>query len=286
MNRDNDVPSLTQKVVAAWNQQDVEGVAGCYAEHCTYRDPNTRGDVKGRDALRRYLTKLFAQWKMHWTVTEHYTFERTGPVVGGAFLWRAELAPLGAPTGAKTVRGMDLVILRDDLVLAACIAAASASQATAIANATAALRWPWKRAAGKSTKATVWARWSKQLRAPGRRSAEAVTAREELIFVRTQKIPQPPGESSYDLHERLRAEVVASFQAVEGPTRVVTPVSYTFDASRVTGIEGAVVISTSTCKHETPLRLLFGLRAKNWQHKDQLGRAVHEIDALPAHSRR
>ncbi len=35
-----------------------------YTDDCVYRDPNTRGAVSGREALARYLTKLFRQWNM------------------------------------------------------------------------------------------------------------------------------------------------------------------------------------------------------------------------------
>jgi len=100
---------LIETVLAAWNSQDVEQVVGCYTPDCQYRDPNTRGVVVGRDALRRYLTKLFLNWKMTWTLREYFQFGQTD---GGAFLWKATLAPAsGGP--AKNVEGMDLVVLRD-----------------------------------------------------------------------------------------------------------------------------------------------------------------------------
>lgn len=113
---ETDFATLTARVVDAWNRQDVESVVACYTESCKYLDPNTRGYVEGRDALRRYLTKLFARWKMSWTVTEHHVFERSGASRGGAFLWRAELAPTGATEAGKVVRGMDLVVLDGDLL--------------------------------------------------------------------------------------------------------------------------------------------------------------------------
>ncbi|MCZ7584723.1 MAG: nuclear transport factor 2 family protein [Deltaproteobacteria bacterium] len=50
----------------AWNTQDVERVLDCYTDDVTYVDPNTKGPVLGRDAMRRYLTKLFAAWTMRW----------------------------------------------------------------------------------------------------------------------------------------------------------------------------------------------------------------------------
>ena len=61
----------------------------------------------GRDAFRRYLTRLFEQWQMHWSLREFFPFEDG---LGGAFLWRARLTPA---SGGKTVEveGMDLVLL-------------------------------------------------------------------------------------------------------------------------------------------------------------------------------
>ncbi|HEY5640798.1 MAG TPA: nuclear transport factor 2 family protein [Dehalococcoidia bacterium] len=107
-----DALALSEKVLAAWNRQDVEGVVACYTEDCVYLDPNTHGPVEGRDALRRYLTKLFGRWKMHWTLKEFHTF---GEVSGGGFLWSATLTPTD---GGRTVEveGMDLVMLRENLL--------------------------------------------------------------------------------------------------------------------------------------------------------------------------
>jgi ketosteroid isomerase-like protein len=105
-----DALALSERVLAAWNRQDVEGVLACYTEDCLYLDPNTRGPVEGHDALRRYLTKLFAKWKMHWTLKEFHTFQEHS---GGGFLWEATLTPAH---GGRTVaiHGMDLVLLRDN----------------------------------------------------------------------------------------------------------------------------------------------------------------------------
>jgi ketosteroid isomerase-like protein len=106
MNRE-EILELTREVLEAWNKQDVEAVVRCYTPDCTYRDPNTRGPVVGREAFRSYLSRLFAQWQMHWSVREFFPFEDG---LGGAFLWRARLTPAA---GGKTVEvdGMDLVRL-------------------------------------------------------------------------------------------------------------------------------------------------------------------------------
>lgn len=79
------------------------------------------------------------------------------------------------------------------------------------------------------------------------------------VFSRTQVIRQQAGESSEQLHERLRPEILNSFQSIEKPTIIRTPSWYTFDLSKI-GIPEGVAICTSTCKHETPYRILIGRR--------------------------
>ena len=102
-----EVLELTEEVLEAWNKQDVEAVVGCYTPDCIYRDPNTREPVVGREAFRKYLSRLFEQWQMHWSLREFFPFEDG---LGGAFLWRARLTPA---SGGRTVEvdGMDLVLL-------------------------------------------------------------------------------------------------------------------------------------------------------------------------------
>ena len=53
-----------------------------------------------------------------------------------------------------------------------------------------------------------------------------------------------------------------SFVVVDKPTKVTTHSWYTFDASKILG-EDIVVVSTSTCKHETPYHLLVWKRDSN-----------------------
>ena len=102
--------ALSDKVLSAWNGQDVERVLACYTEDCVYRDPNTRGAVVGREALSRYLTRLFERWNMHWSRREVFLFADGS---GSAFLWHAELTPAA---GGRTVEidGMDLALVRGD----------------------------------------------------------------------------------------------------------------------------------------------------------------------------
>jgi ketosteroid isomerase-like protein len=106
MNRE-ELLELTNEFLEAWNKQDVEAVVGCYTSDCTYWDPNTRGAVVGREAFRRYLSRLFQQWQMHWSLRELFPFEDGS---GGAFLWRARLTPAAGGESVE-VEGMDLALL-------------------------------------------------------------------------------------------------------------------------------------------------------------------------------
>ncbi|MFN8161692.1 MAG: nuclear transport factor 2 family protein [Solirubrobacterales bacterium] len=101
-----------RKMLDAWNRQDVEAVLARYTSDGSYLDPNTGGPVVGREALRRYLTRLFEAWEMHWEEREHFLF---GEADGAAVLWRATLRPRGG--GAEvTVEGMDLILMEGELV--------------------------------------------------------------------------------------------------------------------------------------------------------------------------
>jgi len=108
MNREEAI-KLAESFLSAWNSQDVEKVISCYTEDCIYQDPNTQGPVSGHEALRKYLTRLFQQWKMHWSLREFFLFADRD---GGAFLWHARMTPA---VGGKTweINGMDLAIINE-----------------------------------------------------------------------------------------------------------------------------------------------------------------------------
>ena len=105
-----DLDDVARRVLDAWNTQRVERVLACYTADLVYRDPNTRGEVRGADAFGRYLSKLFATWRMHWAPREVFALEGAN---GTAFLWRARLSLVAADTGVD-VEGMDLAILEGD----------------------------------------------------------------------------------------------------------------------------------------------------------------------------
>jgi len=101
---------IARHVLAAWNSHDVERVVACYTPDLVYRAPGTRGEVRGADAFRRWLTKLFATWRMHWSAREIFPLAGTN---GTAILWRATLTPLGGTTTVE-VEGMDLAVLEGE----------------------------------------------------------------------------------------------------------------------------------------------------------------------------
>ena len=101
-----------QKMLDAWNRQDVEAVLDRYTADLRYLDPNTDGHVEGREAFRSYLTKLFQRWQMHWELREAFLF---GDEDGGAILWRATLRPKESEREV-TAEGMDLILMDGELV--------------------------------------------------------------------------------------------------------------------------------------------------------------------------
>jgi ketosteroid isomerase-like protein len=103
---------LARELLSAWNSQDVDQVVARYTEDVVYLDPNTRGEVKGAEALRKYLRKLFSGWRMTWELKDAYLFEGHD---GCAAMWHTSLR---RADGERTVEidGMDLVIMEGDLV--------------------------------------------------------------------------------------------------------------------------------------------------------------------------
>jgi ketosteroid isomerase-like protein len=104
--------TISVPLIAAWNEQDPEKVVARYTDDLVYRDPNTRGAVTGADAFRRYLTKLFANWEMHWEVKETFPLADAD---GAGGLWRASFRRAGGQSEVE-VHGMDLVLIEGDRV--------------------------------------------------------------------------------------------------------------------------------------------------------------------------
>ena len=108
----DELHAISEPLIEAWNEQEVERVVACYTDDLIYVDPNTRGAVEGPDALGRYLTKLFSRWQMHWSVKETFPLADTD---GAAGLWRASFRLPGGRESVE-VEGMDLVLIEDGRV--------------------------------------------------------------------------------------------------------------------------------------------------------------------------
>lgn len=98
-----------------------------------------------------------------------------------------------------------------------------------------------------------------------------------LTFEETQKVQQVFGETPDHLHERLREWATNSISAIREPTRIITPSWLIVDASRILNIEGAVLVSTSTCVHELPARIFVGTRKPGWVKKLNDGGYIYTL---------
>lgn len=133
--RATELRRLSDETLEAWNRHDVEAVVATYTEPLSYRDPNTRGPIESHDALRRYLTKLFASWEMSWRTGEVFPIEGEN---ASTVTWHATFR-LRSGEQRVEVDGIDLIVLdenglisRDDVyfdraVLAPLLAPAAAA---------------------------------------------------------------------------------------------------------------------------------------------------------------
>ena len=103
---------LADEIFATWNTQDIDAVLARYVDDLVYLDPNTRGPVVGREAMRAYLTSLFSRWTMRWQGGELFPHARLDAVT---IRWSGMLALVGE-TRSVEIAGLDLVILEGDLV--------------------------------------------------------------------------------------------------------------------------------------------------------------------------
>jgi uncharacterized protein (TIGR02246 family) len=106
----NELEAIARTAIEAWNTHDVDQVLACYTDDLVYLDPSTRGEVRGADAFRSYLTALFSDWKMHWQVNGVFPLR---DAAGAAATWTATLEPRRGPGRPVRVNGMDLALVRD-----------------------------------------------------------------------------------------------------------------------------------------------------------------------------
>jgi len=101
-----DIADYNARWLKAWTEKDVDGLCAFYAPDCVYKDPQTAGGLTGNEALRAYLTGLFAA-----TPPMTYTPDEVWPIPGGfCGRWYCDVE------GGGRLRGFDLVILEGDRI--------------------------------------------------------------------------------------------------------------------------------------------------------------------------
>jgi len=95
--------------LAAWSDKDVERVLSFYDADASYSDPQVPAGIAGHDAMRAYLTGLFALLP-----ATLYTPDAVWPIPGGfCGRWYCAIGEGGAD---GRLRGFDLVLLRGDRI--------------------------------------------------------------------------------------------------------------------------------------------------------------------------
>ncbi len=93
----------------AWSDKDVERLVAFYTPDTVYKDPQTAEGIVGHDALRAYLTGLFAA-----TPPTVFRPHEIWPTPNGyCGRWYATSS---APGGDTYMRGFDLVVMAGDRI--------------------------------------------------------------------------------------------------------------------------------------------------------------------------
>ncbi len=105
-----DVVDYNRRWLQAWTDKDVDRLVAFYAPDTVYQDPNTAEGLHGREPLRAYLTRLFAETPpMRYDPDEVWATD-----AGYCGRW---ICTIDNPDGTKGfMRGFDLVVLKDDLI--------------------------------------------------------------------------------------------------------------------------------------------------------------------------
>jgi ketosteroid isomerase-like protein len=106
----SDIETFNARWLKAWSDKNVDELVMFYSPDTRYFDPQTPDGLSGREALRAYLTKLFAETPpMHYEPHETWTMHN-----GYAGRWYCTVS---LPDGGKSyLRGFDLVVLKDGLI--------------------------------------------------------------------------------------------------------------------------------------------------------------------------
>jgi hypothetical protein len=105
-----DIAAFNARWLKAWSDKDVEHLLEFYSADCSYTDQQVPMGLIGRDALRGYLTGLFAA-----TPPMRYDPDEVWPTPTG-FCGRWMCVIGDDPKAAPALRGFDLVVLKDGLI--------------------------------------------------------------------------------------------------------------------------------------------------------------------------
>lgn len=105
-----DIVDFNARWLKAWSDKNVSELVMFYAQDTLYCDPQVPDGLKGREALRAYLTRLFAETPpMRYDPHESWATHN-----GYCGRWYCTIS---LPDGARSyLRGFDLVVLEDDLI--------------------------------------------------------------------------------------------------------------------------------------------------------------------------
>jgi ketosteroid isomerase-like protein len=105
---DEQIFAATRNCIEMWNTLDVEKALSSYTDDVLYFDPGVKGYIRGKDELRRYLTRFFRLWEMQFRVLED---RRLAGMDGQVCLWEVDVRRVGGDKQV-TVRGMDIIEVR------------------------------------------------------------------------------------------------------------------------------------------------------------------------------
>ncbi|MGB3810221.1 MAG: nuclear transport factor 2 family protein [Parvibaculum sp.] len=105
-----DIVDFNARWLKAWSDKNVSELVMFYAQDTVYCDPQVPDGLKGREALRAYLTRLFAETPpMRYDPHESWATHN-----GYCGRWYCTIS---LPDRARSyLRGFDLVVLEDDLI--------------------------------------------------------------------------------------------------------------------------------------------------------------------------
>lgn len=105
-----DIVDFNARWLKAWSDKNVAELVMFYAEDTKYFDPQVPDGIKGREALRAYLTRMFAETPPM-TYAPHETWATHN---GYAGRWYCTIS---MPDDAKSyLRGFDIVVMEGDLI--------------------------------------------------------------------------------------------------------------------------------------------------------------------------